>query len=101
MTDYYGLLQEWASNDLLAGILSTIDQGSPGQWTARKFDNEYAGSIDPSLNPIRGHVLYYVFQLTRTTDKGEEVTVKYIFCQGVRGIFLPTLVHYILVPDLL
>jgi hypothetical protein len=76
-------IKEWASNDLLAGILSTIDQGSPGQWTARKFDNEYAGSIDPSLNPIRGHVLYYVFQLTKTTDKGEEVTVKYIFCQGI------------------
>jgi hypothetical protein len=101
MTDDCGLLQEWASNDLLAEVLSTIDQASPGQWTARKFDKEYTDSIDPSLNPIRGHVLYYVFQLTKTTDKGEEVTVKYIFCQGVRGIFLSTLMHYILVPGLL
>jgi hypothetical protein len=57
--------------------------------------------MDPGLNSIRGHVLYYVFQLTKTTDKGDEVTVKYIHCQGVRSIFLSTLMFYILVSGLL
>jgi hypothetical protein len=47
--------------------------------------------MDPGLNSIRGHVLYYVFQLTKTTDKGDEVTVKYIQCQGVFYEVIPAL----------
>lgn len=95
------LLPGWASDDLLEGVLSAIDDPSSGEWTSRKFDKEYAQPMDPGLNSIRGHVLYYVFQLTKTTDEGDEVTVKYIHCQGVCGIFLSTLLHYIFVSGFL
>jgi hypothetical protein len=73
-----GLLQEWASNDLLAKVLSIMDQASSRQWITQMSDRVYAEPINPDLDPIRGHVLYYVSQPTETTDKGEEVTVKYI-----------------------
>jgi len=95
MIDYCGLLPGWASSDLLAGVLSAMETPSPGQWSSQKFDKEYTQPMDPGLNSIRGHVLYYVFQLTKTTDEGDEVTVKYIHCQGVREIFLSTLLRYI------
>ena len=96
MIVHHGLLPGWASSDLLTGVLSAIDQPSSGQWTSRKFDKEYAQPMDPGLNSIRGHVLYYVFQLTKTTDEGDEVTVNYIHCQGVRESFFQLLSLYLL-----
>jgi hypothetical protein len=78
---------------MLELVSSVIDRPSPGQWAVRSFNHSWQ-PLNPGLNVVKGNAALYIFFAQKNTDKGDLVSVTYVFIHSVRDITFQSLMPH-------